>query len=292
MSTHHVPPVHVAHLKAKLAILYSMSPDIRSDAELGRRFAGVGEPKGISAKAIGHWIFGDETREAGDVPAARFERLVAIFQQRLPGHRSTAETRALLLSASSQDLVVAFLSQGPRADWISLMLAARPAAVRLVPARKPGALSITTRRALVDSLDARLEFGVGQSFRLQIEAASDGWLTLLQWGRGGCHGVELDDDMITLHPIAAETLLPLRQPYFKESETGPKRFLFMRSRVPLPPDILSRLVTSARAPADLDGGTLERLAHLASQPEGIELTALDVHFTEGIYGPQPGAAGE
>lgn len=281
MSTHHVPPVHVAHLKAKLAILYSMSTDIHSDAELGRRFAGVEEPKGISAKAVGHWIFGDETREAGDVPAARFERLVAIFQQRLPGARSMAETRALVLSASLQDLVVAFLAQGPRADWISLMLAARPAAVRLLPARKPGTLSITTRRALVDSLDARLEFGVGQPFRLQIEAASDGWLTLVQWGRGGCHGVELDDDVISLHPIAGETLLPLRQPYFKESEAGPKRFLFMHSRVPLPPDLLSRLVTSARAPADLDGGTLERLAHLVSQPEGIELTALDVHFTDG-----------
>ena len=121
----------------------------------------------------------------------------------------------------------------------------------------------------------------GQPFRLQIEAASDGWLTLVQWGRGGCHGVELDDDVISLHPIAGETLLPLRQPYFKESEAGPKRFLFMHSRVPLPPDLLSRLVTSARAPADLDGGTLERLAHLVSQPEGIELTALDVHFTDG-----------
>lgn len=189
-----------------------------------------------------------------------------------------AETRALLLSPTSHALVAAFQPQGPAANWIQQMLAAPPAAARLIPEQRRGVLGITTRRSLVETLDTRLEFQTGRPFRLQIDAPVDGWLTLLQWGRSGCYGIELDDGVVSLNAVAAETLLPLRRPYFRENEVGPTRFVFLHSSVPLPPDVLLRLSMSACAPAALDGGALERLAHLASQADAIALTSLDVHF--------------
>lgn len=158
------------------------------------------------------------------------------------------------------------------------MLVAPPAVVRLIPEQRRGVLGITTRRSLVETLDARLELRTGRPFRLQIDAPVDGWLTLLQWGRGGCYGIELDDGVVSLNAVTAETPLPLSRPYFRENEVGTRRFVFLRSSMPLPPDVVSRLSTSACAPAALDGGALERLAHLASQADGIALTALDVHF--------------
>lgn len=273
--------VRVPHLKAKLAILYHMSADIHGDAALGAQFPrDDGKDGGITGKAVQHWIFGDETREAGEVPAGRIDRLVEVFRKRLPGGRSDDEARALLLSPLPQDLLEAFQPLSPHKDWVSLMLEAPPADVRLVPTKPPGSLSITSRRAMIDTLQARLEFPVRQQFRLEVVEPSDGWLTLLQWGRDGMHGVEIDDGAISLHPVTAKTLLPLRAPYFKESEAGVRRFLFLRSRVPLPLDIQSRLMTSAQAPADLGGGSLERLAHLVSRSSDFQLTSLDVHFTE------------
>jgi hypothetical protein len=230
--THHTPPMRVPHLKAKVAILYLMSSSVHNDAALGRLFVSDEEPKGLSGKSIQHWIYGDEKRPAGDVPSGRMKRLVEIYRERLPGNRSDEETRALLLSPFPQDLLEAFQPLAPARDWVTLMLDTPAADVKLVEVKPPGSLGITSRRRALDTLEAQTSCPIWQLFRLEILEPSDGWLTVLQWGREGVYGVEIDDGAVSLHPMRAKTLLPLRPPYFREDAPGVRRYLFLRSRTP------------------------------------------------------------
>jgi hypothetical protein len=280
---HRVKAVVVPRLKDKLGVLYQFSRDIFSDEALARKFVTQDRPRGIEGRSIRHWIYGDGAREANSVPAARFAQLVEIFRKRLPVNRSEAEVRSMLLSETAEEIVWGFMSSGPRADWVSLMLNAREASASIVRVHKVTALDITTRHFPdLDPPDEEAEqFETQMEFRLKLNTSvPGGWLALVQWGRSGCFGMDLDNGKSVVMIDDKELILPAKEHYFREEEFGLRRYVFLESRDPFPADMMSKFATSAKVPAPLDVGTLDRLAHVVETNPGIQLSALCIRFVE------------
>jgi hypothetical protein len=277
MANRHAPPIDVPFLNEKLAYLYCLSRDVRGPDDLGACFASSSEPAGVTAKAVKNWLHNDVgTRNA--IPALRFDRLVEIFRDRIPGRRTAAEVRALLTSKHKQDLLAALIAGIPSMNWISRALEAEPSGAAIVAAGSPGVLDVTRRHKLFEASAGRVMFQVEARFRFKLERAWEGWLTPLQWSRSGWYGLEISDERASVSHVDFTGLLPLTVPFYCEDETGGHRYLFIYTAIPLPPEISSVLVTSARAPAPLDAGILDRLAHLADETAGFRLTFLDVTF--------------
>lgn len=278
MPNRYPKPFKVPELKQKLDLLYRSKLGVEGDDAMGRLFKSEAEPNGITGKAVRYWVYGDGSREPNMVPAQRFDRFVEIFRARLPGNRTTAETRALLTSPSAGELADAFLSGAPPLDWVTLVLGAQPGGVMLLLARRPGVFRVTARRRVLEGIDGQVECPLNQYFQFKLKEIRPGWLTLLQWGQSGWFGLELADEVVSVEHSAHVGLLPVSPPYYIENEPGVRRYLFLTTPTPLPPALLSKIRTSARANVPLDVSVLDRLAHLFGKGHGLIMNALDVRF--------------
>jgi hypothetical protein len=252
------------------------------DAKLGRLFASPDEPDGLTGKAIRNWITGEGTRDPEHVPAGRMQRLTETFCERMPQPHTLEEVRALLLSPSEQGLVLALLSGAPQVDWMTLVMGASRGTAQVLTAGRSTA-RVSVRRSELESLRGDAQVAVGQPFRLRLSLPRPGWLCVVQWGDSGWFGVELADRRVALQVDEGDCLLPPAPPYLTESEVGTRRYLFMLSQQPFPPDVVTTLLHSARATAPLHADALVRLAHVVAA-DAVDLTALDVEFTEPAQG--------
>jgi hypothetical protein len=267
----------VPHLRQKLLALY-MVCDL-DDAKLGRLFANEERPGGITGRAIRHWVAEEDISERDRVPAERFPQLTEIFRERMPHARTAEEVRALLLSPSHEGILFALLPGEPPTDWLTLVLGAEPSTAEVIRASRDGHRA-TIRRDPLESLRGSCEVAVGQQFRLGLSIPHAGWLSIVQWGKSGWLGLELADRKATLQLKEGEHLLPPAPPYLKDTEAGIRRYIFMHSQQPLPPDLASTLLNSALPVAPLSSDTLVRLAHFVAANQ-VELKALDIEFTQG-----------
>ena len=279
MANRYANPIRVPDLRQKIWLLYQSNARINDDASFGRLFRSNDEPFGVSGKTVRNWMNGEKSREADMVPAERFDRFVEIFKKALPGSRSTEETRALLISRSAGALAEAFLSTGPAVDWISLALNATEGNVALVPART-APFGVTARRRPLEELSGWVEFPVRREFRFSLAKSGPSWVTCVQWGRTGWFGIDVDDGNSCLDRTKQYGLVPSAPPYFSEDEPGMRRYLFLATPTPMPPDLLSRIALSARGPAALDVATLDRLAYLVGEMREFRMDALNVNFVD------------
>jgi hypothetical protein len=146
----------------------------------------------------------------------------------------------------------------------------------VIRADPPGVLGVTTRRRAIDGIEGTIPVPVKKPFRFEFGAGL-GWLYAVQWGLSGWFGLELNDDIFAVPLGPSPSLVPRVRPYFEEDEAGNRRYLFIQTREPVPPDVLELLATSARSRAALDTSALIRLAHVVSAQEAT-ITALDVTF--------------
>ena len=214
------------------------------------------------------------------IPADRFNRFVEIFQKRLPGNRSVAETRALILSPNANDLAAAFRASGPTVDWISLVLNAQLGGVVILLWDRASAFTVTARRRVLEGLNGSVKCPLNHYFRFKLESVNPGWVTALQWGQSGWFGLELSDESVSLEQSEHGGMFPLRPPYYKENEPGVRRYVFITTPVPLPPDLLAKLKTSTRGNVPLDVSTLDRFAYVGDEMPDFRINVLDVHFTD------------
>lgn len=277
MPSRYAKPVRIPQLRQKLELLYALGR-VDGDAALGRLFKSPEKPKGLSGKTIRTWIEGQGSRDKNMIPEQNFARFVEIFKRRLPGNRSLAETRALVVSPNAEDLAAAFRAGVPKLNWISFVLRAQPGGVGIVLWDDPDGFMVTARRRfLLDGLSGSIECPINHYFRFRLDAIDPGWTTVLQWGQSGWFGLELSDESVSLEHSEHGGLFPVYPPYYNENESGVRRYVFITTPAPLPPDLLSKLLTS-RANVPLDVSTLDRFAHVASEMAGFRINVLDVHF--------------
>lgn len=278
MTTRYAEPVSIPRLKQKLGALYLLSTGIDGDNALGRLFASDDDPKGITGKAIRNWIYGEGTRYPDHVPAERYGRLVEIFRARIPERRTEAEIRSILQAKTERDVVLAFLSGAPPIDWLTLVLAAETSQAKVIIAERAGVLGVTSRRRAIENIEGTVSVPVKEPFRLEL-GAGYGWLHIVQWGLSGWFGLEVNDDTVAIPLGPNPSLVPRVRPYFDENEPGNRRYLFIQTHEPLPPDAVALLEHSARSLAPLDATALVRLTHVVDAQKAT-ITALDVTFVE------------
>ena len=252
---------------------------VDGDATLGGLFKSQDKQKGITGKAVRLWVHGDGIREKNKIPAHQFEPFVEIVRKRLPGNRTIAEARALILSPNVNDLAEAFRVSVPEIGWMSLVLKAQPGGIVIVLWEPPTDFTITARRRILNELNGSLKCPVNHYFRFKLKSIKPGWITALQWGQSGWFGLELGDDSVSLERSEHEGTFPLNEPYYFESEAGLRRYVFITTPVPLPLDVLSKVKTSTFS-VPLDVSTLDRFAYIASEMPGFSINVLDVHFTD------------
>lgn len=270
-------PVPVPRLRQKVRALYAAQISVCDDAALGRLFCSDASPNGLTGKAIRNWFDGEGRRGPDEVPGERFNRLVEIFQARLPHQRSFAEARSMLLAPTELDLMLAFVSGAPIQSWIRVVLAAQEADVTLLRAGPSRTLSVTARRRVFDNIHGAVSVPLGEQFRFEVRPRL-GWLTIIQWGADGWYGLDLDEGTVTLERDDGVVTLPPARPYFREEAAGMRRFLFIHTGEPLPPDVKEALLLSATAAVALDIAVLNRLAHIAASSPDFHIGTLDVMF--------------
>jgi hypothetical protein len=286
VGSRYAKPIKIEQLKDKLDLLFEsgrvhMSGRVDGYAALGRLFKSQNKPKGITGKAVQLWVDGDGIRDPSMIPADRLGRLVEIFQRRLPGKRSVEETQALLLSPNVNDLATAFRASVPKVDWISLLLKAQLGGIVILLSADRDGFMVTARGTILAGLKGSVKCPVGQYFRFKLETISPGWITALQWGQSGWFGLELGDDLVALEQSQHGGMFPVWPPYYIENEPGIRRYMFINTSVPLPPDLLAKVKTSALLSVPLDVSTLDRFAHVAGEMRSdFRMNALDVHFIE------------
>jgi hypothetical protein len=138
--------------------------------------------------------------------------------------------------------------------------------------------TITTRRIL-EGLNGSAKCPLNHYFRFQLEALDPGWVTALHWGQSGWFGLELSDESVSLERSEHKGIFPLTRPCYREDKPGLRRYVFITTPVPLPPDLLSKVTTSTRLKAPLDVSTLDRFAHVAGEMADFRMNFLDVRFT-------------
>ena len=206
--------------------------------------------------------------------------LSRLFNNDCPVTETLAETQALLVSPNVNDLAQAFRANVAGIDWISLVLKAEPSGIVIVLWDRLTDFSVTARRKVLSGLNGSVECPVNQVFRLKLLTDDPGWVLALQWGQSGWFGLELSEDAISLESSEYAGIFPLQPPYYFETDPGVRRYILIRTAVPLPPDLLAKVRLSTRGGVPLDVSTLDRFAHVASEMSDFHMNILDVNFTQ------------